>query len=210
MDTITDTTAALRIADLERELRFRDERIRELRNEVDEARDLVRRMEEQAQEHDEYLESFVTTFGMELDAEGCWRWGALVTDYNDNVDKFNALRDRYNKLVANFNRYALPPRSAGRPIAASTAQQEQVLRHHKAGRSPRWIAEEMTLSRRTVTTIIGKHSGTDRTSNKYRQRFGLEPKVKDWRPAARKSLPKRVAVHFEKGVELRKEAKGLK
>ena len=42
------TTNALkqRIADLERELRLKDERIRELKDEIDDGRDLVRRYEE--------------------------------------------------------------------------------------------------------------------------------------------------------------------
>ena len=37
---------------------------------------------------------------------------------------------------------------------------------NKAGKSARWIAEEMTLSRRTVTTVISKLDGTDRTFEK--------------------------------------------
>jgi hypothetical protein len=199
-----------RIADLELLLRVKDERIAELRNEVDEGRDLVRRMEEQAKEHDEYLESFISAFDMELDDKGFWRWGSFVSDYNANVEKFNGLREKFNKLVVAYNRYAIPPQSVGRPLAASEAQQAQVLKHHKAGKSSRWIAEEMTLSRRTVTTIIGKHSGNDRTTAKHRQRLGLEPKVKDWRLAAIARLPKRATAHLEKGRELLKEAKGLR
>jgi hypothetical protein len=30
-------------------------------------------MEEYIKEDDEYLESFITTFGMELDDDDCWR-----------------------------------------------------------------------------------------------------------------------------------------
>ena len=46
MSTATDTPAALRqrIADLERELRLRDERIRELTDEIDKSRKLVHEM----------------------------------------------------------------------------------------------------------------------------------------------------------------------
>ena len=76
----------------------------------------------------------------------------------------------------------MPPQPVGRPIAASEAQQAQIIKRHKAGRSTRWIAEELTLSRRTVTTIVDKLDGTDRTTTKRRQRLGLEPKRKDWRP----------------------------
>jgi predicted nucleic acid-binding Zn-ribbon protein len=46
----TPKTPEQRIADLERELRLRDERIGELKDEIDESRELVREMEEHAQE----------------------------------------------------------------------------------------------------------------------------------------------------------------
>jgi hypothetical protein len=98
----------------------------------------------------------------------------------------------------------------GRPIGASPAQQEEIVKHHKRGRSSRWIAEELSLSRRTVTTVTGKLDGTDRTTNGHRRKLGLEPKRKDWRPAAMARLPKQMTKHFEKGRELLKEAKGLK
>lgn len=199
-----------RIADLERELRLRDERIRELRDEVDQSRDLLRRMEEQVQERDEYLETFITTFGLTLNDDSQWENGEFIRGHNALVNRFNELVDRYNKLVRDFNQYAVPPKPVGRPLAASEAQQAQVIKHHKAGKSARWIAEEMTLSRRTVTTVIDKLDGSDRNTQKRRRQLGLEPKRKDWRPAAMARLPKRATEHFEKGRELLKEARGLK
>ena len=206
----TPKTPEQRIADLERELRLRDERIGELKDEIDESRELVREMEEHAQEHDEYLEMFITTFGLTLNDEGKWGNGEFITGYNALVAQYEDLRGRYNKLVRDFNQYAVPPKPVGRPLAASEAQQAQVIKHHKAGKSARWIAEEMTLSRRTVTTVIDKLDGSDRNTQKRRRQLGLEPKRKDWRPAAMARLPKRAAAHFEKGRELLKEAKGLK
>jgi hypothetical protein len=199
-----------RIADLERELRLRDERINDLKDEIDDSRDLVRRMEEHAQERDEYLETFIITFGLVLTDDNKWSNSEFIDGHNALVNKYNELCDRYNKLVHVFNRNIAMVKPVGRPIAASETQQEQILRHHKRGKSARWIAEEMTLSRRTVTTVISKLDGSDRTTNQHRRRFGLEPKRKDWRPASMARLPKRATEHFEKGRELRKEAKGLK
>jgi hypothetical protein len=212
MRAATDTPAAhrQRIADLERELRLRDQRIRELKDEIDESRELVREMEEHAKGHDEYLEMFITTFGLTLNSDGKWENGEFIAGYRALVDEYENLRGRYNKLVSEFNCYAVPPQPIGRPIAASPAQQAQIVKHHKAGHSARWIAEEMSLSRRTVTTVISKRDGSDRTTAKHRQRLGLEPKRKDWRPAAMDRLPKRATKHFEKGRELAKAAKGLK
>jgi transposase len=86
----------------------------------------------------------------------------------------------------------------------------QIIKHHEAGKSARWIAEDLTLGRRTVTTIISKLDGTDRTSNRHRQRLGLEPKRKNWRLSVMDRLPKRATAHFEQGRKLVKEAKGLK
>jgi hypothetical protein len=197
---------ALRIADLERELKFRDRRINELKAELDEQRGLVRRMEEHVIAADEYLETFISTFGLVLDDDGKYRNGEFIRDYKALVDKYEDLRLRYNKLVGRFNRHIASVNPVGRPLAASPAQQTQILKYHKAGKSSRWIAEEMTLSRRTVTTVVGKFGGTDRTTAQRRLRLGLEPKVKDWRIASRERLPKAATEHFEKGRELLKEA----
>jgi hypothetical protein len=105
-----------------------------------------------------------------------------------------------------FPQGSFPPSSAlqpvGRPIAASDAQQDRVLKLRRAGRSSRWIAEEIGLSRRTVTTVIEKSDGTDRTTSKRRVRLGLEPKRNVWRQAAITNLPRRA-------TGLRKEAKKL-
>jgi hypothetical protein len=97
----------------------------------------------------------------------------------------------------------------GRPLAASEVQQAAILKRHKAGKSLRWIAEELTLSLRTVRTVIDQHDGTDRTHGKRRVNLGLEPKLKDWRVASRERMPKRLTEHFEKGRKLLREAKGL-
>ena len=204
-----EDTPEQRIADLEHELRFKDQRISELKDEIDRDRELLRRMEEHVKEHQEYLETFITTFGMELNDDNCWTWGPYVAARNALVDMHQDLISRYNKLVGIVNRnLAMNP--IGRPIAASEVQQQQIAKHHKRGKSARWIAEEMTLSRRTVTTVLGKLDGSDRTTNRRRRRLGLEPKRKDWRPAAMARLPKQAAKLFEKGRELVKEAKGLK
>jgi hypothetical protein len=56
----------------------------------------------------------------------------------------------------------------------------------------------------------GGKLSTDRTTAKHRQRLGLEPKRKEWRPAAMRRLPKQATEHFEKGRELAKAAKGLR
>jgi chromosome segregation ATPase len=173
----TDTTQ--RIADLERELRLKDERINELKDEIDQGRELIRRMSEHTEEHDEQLEDFITTFGLEVNADGKYTNGEFLSGYRTLVDQYEDLRLRYNKLVGSFNRNIAMVQPVGRPLAASEAQQAQIIRHHKMGKSPRWIAEEMTLSRRAVTTIIEKHHGTDRTTAGRRTRLGLEPKKKD-------------------------------
>jgi hypothetical protein len=205
-----DDTPEQRIADLKRELRFKDERINELKVELDQQRELVRSMEEHVQERDEYLERFVTAFGMESNDDNCWTWGPFIAGHNVLVDKYSDLIAGYNKLVRAFNHNIAMVNPVGRPIAASEAQQVEITKHHRRGKSSRWIAEELSLSRRTVTTIIGKLDGSDRTTNLHRRRVGLEPKHRDWRPAAMARLPKQAAAHLEKGRELLKEAKGLK
>jgi hypothetical protein len=205
----TKTDLQQRIADLERELKFKDRRIEELKLELDEQRELVREMEEHVKEDAEYLEDFIQTFGLVLNDNGEWTNGEANAEHNALVEKHNDLRGRYNKLVGRFNRNIASVNPVGRPLAASEEQQAQIVRHHKAGKSSRWIAEELNLSRRTVTTVTGKLDGTDRTTALRRLKLGLEPKIKDWRVASRERLPKAATKHFEKGRKLLKEAKGL-
>ena len=120
----TPKTPEQRIADLERELRLRDERIGELKDEIDESRELVREMEEHAQEHDEYLEMFITTFGLTLNDEGKWGNGEFITGYNALVAQYEDLRGRYNKLVRDFNQYAVPPKPVRRQRGAAGASHQ--------------------------------------------------------------------------------------
>jgi hypothetical protein len=200
----------LRIADLERELRLKDERINELKDEIDEDRDLIRRLREHAEEHDEYLEGFISTFGLVLTDDGKWSNGEAIEEQIAQAKEYDDLIREHNKLVHRFNRNIADVNPVGRPIAADEEEQEQILWHHKQGRSLRWIAEEMSLSRRTVTTVITKVDGSDRTTNTRRLKLGLEPKRKDWRLAAMGRLPGQAAKHLGKGRDLVKEAKGLK
>jgi hypothetical protein len=199
-----------RIADLERELRLKDERINKLKDEVDSARDLIRRLEEHVQERNEEMENFIMIFGLEMNDEGKWTNSKALKEQREFFDKYNDLVARHNKLVGIVNRHIADLQPVGRPIAASEAQQAQILKHHKAGKSSRWIAEEMTLSRRTVTTVISNAEGTGRTTAKRRQRLGLEPKRKDWRVTARDHVGKRLTEHLENGRNLQQEAKGLR
>jgi hypothetical protein len=64
-----------KIVDLERELKFRDRRINELKSEIDGLRQVVRDTEEWVKERDAYLEEFITTFGLDLDNDGFYRNG---------------------------------------------------------------------------------------------------------------------------------------
>ena len=196
-----------KIVDLERELKFRDRRINELKSEIDGLRQTVRDMEEWVKERDAYLEEFITASGLELDNDGFYRNGDFIRRHQQLFDDYNALVTRQNKLVRRFNANVASVQPVGRPIAASEAQQDLVLKLHKAGRSSRWIAEETGLSRRTVTTVIGRSDGTDRTTSRHRLRLGLEPKRKDWRQAAITNLPRRATGSRKEAKKLLKEAR---
>jgi hypothetical protein len=150
------------------------------------------------------------TFRLVRNADNCWESGKFIRDYNALVDRFNDLLVRHNKLVGRFNRNIATVQSVGRPPATSEAQQATILKHHRAGKSSRWIADEMNLSRGAVRTVIEKANGTDRTTMGRRKKLGLESPRKDWRDAARERLPKQLTKHLEKGRELRKAAKGLR
>jgi hypothetical protein len=149
-------------------------------------------------------------FGLVLDDDNNWHNGESITEHDVLVDKHNDLLARYNKLVGRFNRNIARMNPVGRPMTTSEAQQATILKHHEAGKSSRWIAEDMNLSRQAVMTVIGKSDGTDRATQQRRLKLGLEPKIKDWRIASRQRLPKVATEHLEKGRKLLKDAKGLR
>jgi hypothetical protein len=69
----------------------------------------------------------------------------------------------------------------------------------------------MTLSRRTVTTVIHKKRGTDRTTIKHLQR--IDPgrlREESWRLRPRASILQRIGETLACGAELVKAAKGLR
>jgi chromosome segregation ATPase len=62
------------------ELRLKDRRIEELRREIDEARDLIKRMEEQIDDAEAAIERWIEAFGMEKDANDAWTWAPFAED----------------------------------------------------------------------------------------------------------------------------------
>jgi hypothetical protein len=136
------------------ELRHRDQRIVELKQEIDELRDLNRRLGEHAEDYDATLESWQEAFGMMLNENGQWTWEPFWKENWELVDKYNDLVKRWNRNVADFN-----VQDVGRPLAASEAQVAAVTKLHKAGKSLRAIVDETSLSLRTVRTIVGRKQG---------------------------------------------------
>jgi hypothetical protein len=80
-------------------------------------------------------------------------------------------------------------------------------------RRARDIADETSLSLRTVRTIIDQADGADRTALKHLKRIDPDrARERQWRAKSqsRKALPKRIAAWEKTAAELRKEVKGLK
>lgn len=155
-----------RVGELQDEIKRRDERIEELRQELDEQRDLVRRMEENVEDAGAVIERWAETFNMTQTESGGWTWKPFWEQWAKLLDDYNGLVRLWNKYLPIINGRTQP---VGRPLAASEAQVAQVRKLRKAGRSLRWIAEEMSLGLNTVRTIVGKVNGTDRTTRKHRE-----------------------------------------
>jgi hypothetical protein len=191
----------------EDEIAHRDRRIVELREEVDQLRDLVRRMEEDVEESDNVIESWKETFDTELTDSGSWTWKPFW-------DQQAALVDKYNELVRRWKKYLplIRRQNVGRPLAASHAQCEQVRKLRKAGRPLRSIADETGLGLNTVRTIVVKAEGTDRATKGHWRR--IEPdraEATRWKRQRRtgNALPGQAQRAVENGRALLKEAKGL-
>lgn len=191
---------ALRIAELEAELRQRENKIKELSRDRDEAQELADRMRQQVEDAYELIDELTEDFNAETEL-----WATRDAVLAEN-----------RKLITERNRFRakIKPGERGRPINASTAQQADVLRRRKAGETLGAIARATSLSLRTVRTITDKSAGKGRAG---KRREGLRRKEFDRQRAARfrvrkkahDALPKRIAEVQKTGEALIKEAKGL-
>ena len=191
-----------RIADLENEIKHRDRRILELKREVDEAQTLIAEMREQVQDCNDWIEAFEMT----LNDEGTYALAPWVAKLESYLDKYNALAAQWNKLIPKYNA-AVAPQGIGRPLAASEAQQSQVLAMRKEGKSLRAIAAKTGLSPRTVRTIVGKAEGTDRTTKRTNELRKLELNRANMaavraRKRARDALPKQITELVNRGRDI--------
>jgi hypothetical protein len=202
------------IGGLQDELKARDKRIEELRGETDELRDLLKRMEEQIDDDAGLIDSWIEGFGMQLTDKGTYTFDPWVDQTLDIRDRYQELLRKWNQFVPQYNAVVVPRhRNVGRPLAASEAQQEQVLKLRKRGMSLRDIAEETSLGLRTVCTIVDKGAGSDRTTVKYLQRIDPDrAAIRRDKSMARaiKALPGQINATLKAGQDLIKEAKGRK
>ncbi len=204
-----------RIEELEADLRYRDDQIKELRADNSRAFDLVAEMRGHAEDGNALLDSWKEAFGMELRDDGMWVFkpDEVAEAYGTLFEKHDQLIRGYNKLVGKYNRI-VAPRGLGRPLQASDAQVKEVRKLRKAKASLRAIAEQTGLGLGTVRTIVGKDAGTDRTSkrtNLLRKREIDRQRAAVYRVRKRACdlLPKRITETRKRGETLIKAAKGL-
>jgi hypothetical protein len=118
----------------------------------------------------------------------------------------------WNRFVPKYNAI-VRAQSVGRPLAASDAQQHQVIKLRKAGKSLRGIVGETGLGIRTVRTIIGKTDGTDRTTAHRNELRKIELNRAAMaayraRKRTRDTLEKRINKLLEGGQALLRRARG--
>ena len=195
----------------------RDERIKELLADTDERDELLQQYRDHAEAQKEMMARWTETFDMYEREPGLWVFPAQTEAwdrYAELVGKHNALVEEFNKLVGKWNA-RVAPRDPGRPLGASDAQQDEVRKLHKEGRSRRFIAERTGLGERTVRTIIEQKHGKDRTSIK--RKFERKQVLDKLRAAAYRAkikardeyLPKRIREQERRTDELIAAAKGL-
>jgi hypothetical protein len=205
---------AKRIGELEDTLKDKNDLILTLRREVDELRDLTRRMEEQVEDADALIDSWIEAFNMTLNDDGKYVYAEWMNDAIEIRERYTKLRREWNKFVPLYNAaVADARRPVGRPIGASETQQQEVRKLRKRGMSLRAIAEELTLPLHTVVTITSKEAGTDRTTVKHLARIDPDRAAAiRWRAQMRTidALPQSITRVRASARDLVKEAKGLK
>src|SRR6266446_901298 len=174
--------AERRIGQLEDELKQRDRRIDELKREVDKLEAKNEEMREHVQTSNEMTEQWIEAFEMVLGDDGKWSWNGFVTAYENMFEEWVALKAKWNKFVPKYNA-VIAPRGIGRPLAASGAQQRQVMALHKNGKSLRSIVKPTNELRR-LELNRGNMAA-------YRAR-----------KRTRDALPKKISEFLERGREL--------
>jgi FtsZ-binding cell division protein ZapB len=212
-----NTHTGLTKEQLEDELKQRDRRIAELREEIDELRERNQTLREDAEEWQEQFEQWQEAFEMVPNDDGVMVWNADVAGGAEWQEKYVELLRDYNKLVSDYNlvvRICFDDgrlRDRGRSIAATEEQRRIVYESHDEGRSLRECAEDADVGLQTVRTLIGKIDGSDRTS----RRLSKYPKLKvdrfrlaasKARQRTRDALPKALHEHNKKTTALLKEA----
>jgi hypothetical protein len=160
------------------------------------------------------IERWCEAFDMEQDDSGRWHMpDSVFVRYDQLLENHRKLTRDWNRFVDQYNSVIAPrTRNFGRPLAASPAQQANVLARRKQGQSLRFIAEATNLSLRTVRTVIDKKDGVDRATLARLERLAPD-KIKEARERAgrnmRASVPKQAGTLLEEGEKLLKRAKGL-
>jgi hypothetical protein len=126
------------IGELEDEIKHLKQRLEDVRKDLDDERDLVRRLRESTEGCDAIIESWCEAFDMEMTDDG-WTWKPFL-------DQHNRLCDDYNELVKKWNRYvpfinSTTRRDVGRPLEASSAQVMDVIALRVDGKSLSEIVE---------------------------------------------------------------------
>jgi hypothetical protein len=202
-----------RIAELEDALKEKERRLQELKADLDKANDLVQRQDEHIRACAETIEAWKTAFEMKLRADGVWVWNEAAVAGDKWHDRYVDLVHKWNRNVADFNTNMVRRRDVGRPLAASDAQRQTVIKLRTAGKSLRAIAKQTGLGLTTVRTILDQRDRRDRASLKLLERIGQDTaEERTWqsRKRVRHGLPRRIDAAQRQGAELRKEAKRLK
>jgi hypothetical protein len=174
-------------------------------------------MREHVDDANQVIEQWIEVFEMQQDERGDWLFDPAQSKlWEDHIALFKQHQElirRWNKFVGEYN-VRVSPRERGRPLAASEAQQANVLKRRKAGESLRTIAAATSLSFRTARTIVEKAEGRDRTSKRTNE---IRRKEFDRRRASafrarkksRDRLPQQINEQLKTGAALMRTAKGL-
>jgi hypothetical protein len=139
----TPTRPEDRVAELEDALKEKERRLQQVNADLDRANDLVERQNEHVQDCHDVIEAWKEAFDMRPIDRGGWTWATWVAACEEYHDKYVDLARKWNRNVADFNAAIKRPRNVGRPLAASEAQQQIVLKLRRASKSLRSIAEEI-------------------------------------------------------------------
>ena len=110
------------ISELEADLEETDRRIAQLKDELEEERNLTHKLAEQVRDTNDMIDQWIQAFDMVPNESGVWKWSRDFVQGEEWFERYRTLVRKWNRLVPDYNATTSSSctRQAGRCAASWT------------------------------------------------------------------------------------------